>query len=145
MCLDGLKFIVTGVLESIERAEAEDLIKRYGGKLVTSVTKSLDYAVVGDDAGPKKIEQIEQFRIKTLDEDTFFALIRTRQPPRSTTAAPPARKPPVASPSAPAPAVAVGRAELQDSQMQTTQPSSVASQSQPMSGAAADANRAPSW
>lgn len=31
-CLEGLTFVITGVLESIERDEAKSLIERYGGK-----------------------------------------------------------------------------------------------------------------
>ena len=30
-CLNGLTFVITGVLDSLEREQAEDLIKRYGG------------------------------------------------------------------------------------------------------------------
>ncbi|XP_066015001.1 replication factor C subunit 1-like [Pocillopora verrucosa] len=38
-CLDGLTFIITGILESIEREEAADFIQRYDGKVTQSVSK----------------------------------------------------------------------------------------------------------
>ena len=35
------------------------------------------YVVVGADAGPKKLEKIDQLKIKTLTEDEFLEFIRT--------------------------------------------------------------------
>ena len=37
--MDGLIFVSRGGLESVEREEAADLIKRYGGKVTQSVSK----------------------------------------------------------------------------------------------------------
>lgn len=37
-CLKGLCFIITGVLESLEREQAETLIKEHGGRCTTSVS-----------------------------------------------------------------------------------------------------------
>ena len=37
--MDGLTFVITGILESIEREETTDLIQRYGGKITQSVSK----------------------------------------------------------------------------------------------------------
>ncbi|XP_055605817.1 replication factor C subunit 1-like [Uranotaenia lowii] len=56
-CLAGLQFIVTGVLESMERDECAQVIKDLGGKVVSSVSKKLTHMVVGDDAGPEVIGQ----------------------------------------------------------------------------------------
>lgn len=50
-CLEGLKIVVTGVLDSLERDEAEDLIKRYGGTVAKSVSGKTSYALVGEEAG----------------------------------------------------------------------------------------------
>jgi replication factor C subunit 1 len=35
------------------------------------------YVVIGADAGPKKLEKIEQLKIKTLTEDEFLEFIKT--------------------------------------------------------------------
>ena len=53
-CLDGLKFVIIGVLESIEREEAAGLIQRYGGKVTQSVSKKTSYVVMGQDPGEHK-------------------------------------------------------------------------------------------
>ena len=44
--MDGLKFVILGVLESIEREEAASLIQRYGGKVTQSVSKKTSYVVM---------------------------------------------------------------------------------------------------
>ena len=74
-CLAGLSFVFTGLLSSLGREEGQDLIKRYGGKILTSVSSKTSYVVLGSDAGPKKLETIAKFKIKTINEDGLFALI----------------------------------------------------------------------
>ena len=58
-CLDGLTFVITGVLESMEREQASDLIKKYGGKVTGSVSKKTSYLVVGEDAGQSKLSKVQ--------------------------------------------------------------------------------------
>ena len=54
---------MTGRLESLDREQAEDLIKRYGGTLMKSVSKKLNYCVVGEAAGEKKLEKTVMLNI----------------------------------------------------------------------------------
>ncbi|XP_065832579.1 replication factor C subunit 1-like isoform X2 [Oscarella lobularis] len=82
-CLEGLSFVVTGVLESFEREEILDFIKKYGGKISGQVGKRTSYCVMGRDAGPKKIENVEKFKIKTLGEDEFLAFVSSLLSKRS--------------------------------------------------------------
>ncbi|XP_011182495.1 replication factor C subunit 1 [Zeugodacus cucurbitae] len=82
-CLAGLTFLVTGVLESLERDEAASIIKELGGKMVTTVGKRLNYLVVGEEAGPKKLVQAEEFGINVISEDGLFDLIREKSGDRS--------------------------------------------------------------
>ena len=49
--MDGLTFVITGILESDEREEAADLIQRYVGKVTQSVSKKKSQVVVGRDPG----------------------------------------------------------------------------------------------
>ncbi|XP_017044283.1 replication factor C subunit 1 [Drosophila ficusphila] len=77
-CLSGLTFVVTGVLESMEREEAEAVIKEYGGRVMTVVGKKLKYLVVGEEAGPKKLAVAEELNIPVLSEDGLFDLIREK-------------------------------------------------------------------
>ena len=56
--MDGLKFVILGVLESIEREEAASLIQRYGGKVTQSVSKKTSYVIVGRDPGEHKFFKV---------------------------------------------------------------------------------------
>ncbi|KAF6743059.1 purine nucleotide binding protein [Ephemerocybe angulata] len=77
--LAGLAFVFTGELASLAREEAIDLAKRFGGRVVGQPSSKTDYVVLGDDAGPKKLEAIKKHKLKTLDEDAFLKLIGTRK------------------------------------------------------------------
>lgn len=57
-CLEGLTFVITGVLESIERDEAKSLIERYGGKVTGNVSKKTNYLVMGRDSGQSKSDKV---------------------------------------------------------------------------------------
>lgn len=75
-CLAGKVFIVSGVLDSMERNEADDLIKKYGGKIVSGVTKKLNYMVIGDEPGPAKLAKAEEYGVTMLTEDDLLDMIR---------------------------------------------------------------------
>ena len=75
-CLSGMVFVLTGVYESLEREEMAELIKKYGGKVTTSVSKNTKYLVVGKEAGQSKLAKARTFDTKKLTEDSFLDLIR---------------------------------------------------------------------
>ena len=75
-CLAGLSFVFTGVLETLGRDEGHELVKRYGGRVTTAPSAKTSYVVLGNDAGPKKIETIRKNNIPTIDEDGLFELVR---------------------------------------------------------------------
>jgi BRCT domain type II-containing protein len=60
---------------SLGRKNAEKLVVNYGGKLTKSLSKNTSLVVVGNDAGPTKLEKIEELGIETLDENAFIALL----------------------------------------------------------------------
>lgn len=76
-CLEGLTFVITGVLESIERDEAKSLIERYGGKVTGNVSKKTNYLVMGRDSGQSKSGKAAALGTKIIDEDGLLNLIRT--------------------------------------------------------------------
>lgn len=77
-CLEGCVFVLTGVLESMERDDAKALIERYGGKVTGNISKKTTYLVQGRDCGASKLEKAESFGTKILDEDGLLELIRTK-------------------------------------------------------------------
>ena len=48
----GKKFLFTGKMASMTRAEGKRRVKELGGVAAGSVSKDLDYLVVGDDGSP---------------------------------------------------------------------------------------------
>jgi len=76
-CMIGLTFVITGVLESLEREEAQELIQKYGGKVTGSVSKKTSYIVVGSDPGQSKLAKASTFNTKQIDEDELLELIQT--------------------------------------------------------------------
>lgn len=79
-CFESMTFLITGVLDSLEREEAEQIIKDHGGKTVSSVSKKLSYLIVGDQAGPSKLAKAESLGINRISEDEFLDLLRTLPP-----------------------------------------------------------------
>ena len=75
--LDGKKFLFTGELKSMPRSEAETLVASLGGNAVSSVTKSTDYVVVGENPG-SKLKKAKDMNKILLDEDAFLRLVKKR-------------------------------------------------------------------
>ncbi|HYO22688.1 MAG TPA: NAD-dependent DNA ligase LigA [Flavisolibacter sp.] len=73
--LEGQTFLFTGTLHKLKRSDAEELVEKNGGKIVSGVSSKLNYLVVGDDAGSKleKAKKIASIRI--LSEDQFLEMI----------------------------------------------------------------------
>ena len=57
-CLSGLTFVITGELDSLYRDQAQDLVKQYGGKVTTSLSKKTSYIVVGREPGNSKMAKV---------------------------------------------------------------------------------------
>ncbi|QRW02006.1 replication factor C subunit 1 [Ceratobasidium sp. AG-Ba] len=77
--LGGLTFVFTGELSSFSREEAQDLAKRFGGRVTGQASSKTSYMVVGEGAGPGKMKKANSLGVKTLDEDGFLNLIATRE------------------------------------------------------------------
>jgi len=71
--LSGKSFLITGTL-SKPRKDVEGLIKNHGGTIKSSVTKTLDFLIAGDDPGSKK-EKAEKIGVKIINEDELYNII----------------------------------------------------------------------
>lgn len=74
-CLKDESFVITGVLDSLTREEAENLIIEHGGKCMKSLSGKTKYMVVGEEAGPAKLEKAHKFGTKILSESELINLI----------------------------------------------------------------------
>ena len=70
----GLKFVLTGSLPTLKRGEATKMIEDNGGEVASSVSKTVDIVLVGDDAG-SKLEKAQKLGLKIIDENEFLAMI----------------------------------------------------------------------
>lgn len=61
------KVIFTGVLNSIDRKDAADLVKTLGADIDTSITKRTNYVITGSAPGPSKMKKIEQLNAQGCD------------------------------------------------------------------------------
>jgi DNA ligase (NAD+) len=73
--LDGKKFVLTGKLPSLSRAEAQSLIEAAGGKVIDSVSKQTDYVVAGDKAGTK-LDKAVALGVSVLSETDLHELLK---------------------------------------------------------------------
>ncbi|MBX9686904.1 MAG: NAD-dependent DNA ligase LigA [Candidatus Obscuribacterales bacterium] len=71
--LAGKSFVITGTL-SMERSDAEKMIKARGGKSGSSVSKKTDYLVLGANPG-SKLQKAQELGITVLDEEQFKVLL----------------------------------------------------------------------
>ena len=76
---DGLlkdkSFLVTGKLNGISRAEIKTLIEENSGTTVSSISKKLNYLIVGEKPTKRKIETAKELKIKTLDQKEFLKML----------------------------------------------------------------------
>ena len=72
--LAGKTFVITGTLSSMTRGEAEERIKALGGSAGSTVSKKIDYLVVGADPG-SKLEKARRLKVPVLDEAGFLELV----------------------------------------------------------------------
>ena len=73
--LKNKTFMLTGKLNGISRAEAKSLIEENSGTTVSSVTKKLNYLIVGEKPTKRKIETAKELKIKTLDQNQFLRML----------------------------------------------------------------------
>ena len=73
--LKGKTFLVTGKLNGISRAEIKSLIEENSGVTVSSVSKKLDYLIIGEKPTKRKIDNAKELKIKVIDQKEFLNLI----------------------------------------------------------------------
>lgn len=70
----GKNFLFTGTLKKYTRDGIKEEIEKLGGKNLSSVSKNLDYLIVGEKAGSKLKKAMELGTVKILTEEEFIEL-----------------------------------------------------------------------
>ncbi|MGM5631516.1 NAD-dependent DNA ligase LigA [Apibacter raozihei] len=74
--LENKTFLFTGKLTAFTRERAEEMVEEHGGKNVSSVSKNLNYLIVGEKAGSKLKKAQQLGTVQILDEYEFLELIK---------------------------------------------------------------------
>ena len=74
--LQGKRFVFTGSL-SLPRSEAGDLVKEQGGMVTSSISKNVNYVVVGKNPG-SKYEKAKKQGVPILKEDEFLYMTKKK-------------------------------------------------------------------
>ena len=72
--LVGKTLVVTGTLAGFSRQEAEEAIRKAGGRASGSVSKKTDYVVAGEEAG-SKLDKARKLGVTVIDEAKFKRLL----------------------------------------------------------------------
>ncbi|MCH8818604.1 MAG: NAD-dependent DNA ligase LigA [Chloroflexi bacterium] len=75
----GLRFVVTGRLDSLSRQEAQGKIKELGGAVSSSVSGRTNFVVVGADPG-SKYDSAVRLNVPVLDEGQFLKFLEGEEP-----------------------------------------------------------------
>ncbi|MDA9754756.1 NAD-dependent DNA ligase LigA [Candidatus Pelagibacter sp.] len=73
--LKNKTFLVTGKLNGISRAEVKSLIEENSGKTVSSISKKLNYLIIGEKPTKKKIDDAKQLKINVINQDEFLKML----------------------------------------------------------------------
>jgi len=73
--LKNKTFLVTGKLNGISRAEVKSLIEENSGKTVSSVSKNLNYLIIGEKPTKKKLDNAKQLKINVIDQAEFLKML----------------------------------------------------------------------
>ena len=73
--LKNKTFMFTGKFVKISRAEAKSLTEQNSGKILTNVTKKLDYLVIGEKPTTKKIKQANELNVKVIKQSEWEELL----------------------------------------------------------------------
>ncbi len=75
--LEELTFVITGTLPK-PRNEVEELIEGLGGHAASSVSKSTDYVIVGEDPG-SKLQKARTLGVKTISYEELLKIIEQKK------------------------------------------------------------------
>lgn len=71
------KVVITGTFENFPmRDEMAKMLHSVGADVNGSISKKTNYVIVGSNAGPRKLEKIEELQISIINEEEFINLFK---------------------------------------------------------------------
>ena len=65
----------TGKLEDMSRAEAKSIIEENSGKIISNVSKKLEYLIIGGKPTTKKINLAKELNIKIITQKEWLKML----------------------------------------------------------------------
>ena len=75
VALTGKTFLYTGTFANFSREQLEAKIASHGGRLLSGISKKLNYLIVGENAGPSKVANAQKLNVPMINEDEFTAML----------------------------------------------------------------------
>ena len=72
--LDGMKFVITGTLDSMPRRQIKKTIEKLGGSVTSTVSKKTDFLVAGRVPG-SKMKKAKALGVKIIDESELVRML----------------------------------------------------------------------
>ena len=76
--LHDLTFMFTGKLKGMSRAEAKSLIENNSGKIISNVSRKLDFLVIGDKPTSRKVNEAKNLKIKLITQSELVNMINSK-------------------------------------------------------------------
>jgi DNA ligase (NAD+) len=73
--LQGLRFVVSGIFETVSRDELKELIDSNGGKVVSSISAKTSFVVAGANMGPSKRTKADSLKVPVISEKDFLEML----------------------------------------------------------------------
>ena len=80
---EGMTFVLTGTLPTLSRAQAQEMIRKNGGKATGSVSKKTSIVLAGESAG-SKLDKARELGVRIIDEAQFLQMIKQQKRPEPT-------------------------------------------------------------
>ena len=80
---EGMTFVLTGTLPMLSRAQAQEMIRKNGGKATDSVSKKTSIVLAGESAG-SKLDKARELGVRIIDEAQFLQMIEQQKRPEPT-------------------------------------------------------------
>lgn len=80
---EGMTFVLTGTLPTLSRAQAQEMIRKNGGKATGSVSKKTSIVLAGESAG-SKLDKARELGVRIIDEAQFLQMIEQQKRPEQT-------------------------------------------------------------
>ena len=75
---EGMTFVLTGTLPTLSRAQAQEMIRKNGGKATGSVSKKTSIVLAGESAG-SKLDKARELGVRIIDEAQFLQMIEQQK------------------------------------------------------------------